>query len=323
MGTKAQLIKASTLSTPSIPSDVRKFMDNAKSYSTHRTYLASWRDFQEYCRHKKIQALPARPGDIVQYLSFCADGGLKVSTLSVRLAAISMIHRLNNLPDPTRDESIRMIMAGIRRTVGVRPCQKEALLFDGLKRIVSMIPNDLRGLRDKALLLLAWATASRRSEIIQLDFDDLKITQTGLTIIVRRSKTDQEGKGDEKHIPHIRLEDICPVCILLKWLDRAKIKNGAVFRKVDRWGKVSKKRLTPQVVALIVKKYARASGFDPVNYSGHSLRAGAVTQASLNGCDILSIRELTHHQSLDTLARYQRSAGVMARKVVKNIFEDE
>lgn len=314
------LIRIDAPSLPALPLDVQKLMDNAKSKNTRRNYLAAWQDFKDYCADHDLSYLPANPSDLVSYLDFCFKGGLKVSTLNIRLASISMAHRLNKLPDPTKDESVAMVMAGIKRTIGVRPKQKAALIRDGLEKIVSVIPDTLAGIRDKAILLTTWASASRRNEIAQLNIEDLKFTQQGVTLLIRWSKTDQEGVGEEKPIPYLTKESICPVRALRKWLADANITKGPVFRKIDRWGKVSKNRLHPQVIALLVKKYTSAIGLDSKEYSGHSLRAGLITQAALDEVDVLGIQKVTHHKSLDTLIKYERSAGVKARAVVKKIF---
>lgn len=299
--------------------DAKEFAENSKSKNTKRAYKASWQDFRYYCLYRNVKYLPASAGDVTDYIAFCGKGGLKVSTINVRLAAISLAHRLNGFADPTQDESVKSVMSGIRRKVGTRPVQKEPLLLASLKRIVAALPDNLTGIRDKAILLTHWAGAFRRNELMNLNVADLKFTQYGVTILLRRSKTDQAGVGFEKQIPYLKNEAVCPVRALQTWIERAEITDGPLFRKIDRWGKVGKKHLADRYAADLIKESVAKLGLDPRKYSGHSPRAGFVTDSAEKGIPALSIAAQTG-QTLQTIARYQRSAGVVAREAVKKAF---
>ena len=181
--------------------------------------LASdWADFSAWCNSAERLALPAEPVTIGAYLSD-RSGILKVSTLNRRLAAITAMHRLGGHGLDGKHPAIALVLAGIRRVYGTRQVAKRALLTEDLRRIVRKLRIDTpSGCRDRAVLLVGFGAALRRSELIALDLDDITITQAGLTILVRRSKTDQEGQGREIGIPRSRKSATCPVAALEAWI---------------------------------------------------------------------------------------------------------
>lgn len=321
---QSSLIKIQAQNLPEIRKRVQDFADAALSDNSKRTYRAAWKDFVFYCNANNIQPAPASPTDVENYLTFCAYGNLKVSTIEIRVDAISKFHAINKLPDPTKDESIKSLMKGIRRRLGVRPNQKKALIREDLRKIVLKFPDNLTGVRNKAIFLVTWICAFRRGEAMSFDFNDLSFYDWGVSALLKESKGDQERAGIEQAIPYINDETIiCPIRALKKWLADAKIESGPVFRKVDRWGKVSKERLSSQVVALLVKDAIKSIGLNPAEYSAHSLRAGFITQASLDGEDILSIQKVTRQKSLNTILKYERSAGVKARAVMTRVLTNK
>lgn len=306
-----------------IPARAAHFVEASRSANTHRAYKAAWADFCDWCNWRGVSARPASASAVADYLTGLAESGLKVSTMSVRLAAIAGAHRVAGLPDPTDDEAVRLLMKGIRRKLGVAPAQKAPALRDDIRRMVGALKMDLFGVRDRALLLVGFAGAFRRSELVSLDVSDLRFTDDGAVLTLRRSKTDQEGQGTFKHLPTLADRRTCPVTALRRWLAEAEIAQGPVFRPIDRWGNVRKGRLTGHAVAVIVKRAAVAAGLEPAQYAGHSLRAGLVTQASQDGVDALGIQEVTGHKSLDTIIKYQRSAGRRARETVRKALGEE
>jgi site-specific recombinase XerD len=168
------------------------------------------------------------------------------------------------------------------------------------------MPPSLRGLRDRALLVLGFAGALRRSELVALDVEDLEETAEGLLVRIRRSKTDQEGAGDFVSIPHgSRLR---PVAGVRAWLEAAGITEGPIFRSIKKGGSVTLERLSDRSVAHVIKQRAEAAGFDPSVFSGHSLRAGFVTSALHHGADILRVMDVTRHREVSTLKTYDRRA---------------
>lgn len=165
----------------------------------------------------------------------------------------------------------------------------------------------LRGLRDTALLLIGFASALRRSELVALDVEDIQFTKEGTIIRLRRGKTDQEGRGREIAIPHVSGKH-CPSQSLQAWLAASEITTGAVFRRINRYDQLLPQRLMAQSVALIIKQRAENSGLDPARFSGHSLRAGFVTNAARRGASSANIRVQTGHKSDGMVQRYIRDS---------------
>jgi integrase len=188
------------------------------------------------------------------------------------------LHRIAGLETPTSSEAIKAVLAGIRRTIGSSVTRKSPATAETMSAIIAAIPTDVRGLRDKALLLVGFAGALRRSELVALDVSDLEEGTEGVIVRIRRSKIDQEGVGDFVSIPYgSRLR---PVRALKDWLEAASITEGPLFRPIRRGGAVVEiERLTDRSVANILKVHAEAVGLDPTVFSGHSLRSGFVTSA--------------------------------------------
>ena len=197
-------------------------------------------------------------------------------------------------------------MSGIRRTKGTAQRGKAPAVTSVVRAMVEGAPDRLLGLRDRALLLLGFAGAFWRSELVALDVEDLEFTAAGLVVTQRRSKTDQEGEGRKVGIPYGANPDTCPVRAVREWLDEAAVTLGPVFRSVNRHGQVQPGRLSDKAVALVVKRHAPAAGVDPARYAGHSLRAGLATAAAAAGASERSIMNQTGHRSLPTLRRYIR-----------------
>ena len=168
-------------------------------------------------------------------------------------------------------------------------------------------PQTLRGMRDRALLLLGFAGAFRRSELVGLDVDHLTQREEGLSILIPSSKTDQEGIGQVVAIPRVPESPYCPVRAVLDWLVVAAISSGPVFRRVKRGDTIGESRLTAQSVALIIKALAAKVELDPARYAGHSLRSGFLTSAAHNRASIFKMADQSRHKSLDVLREYVRS----------------
>jgi integrase len=208
------------------------------------------------------------------------------------------------------------VLGGIRRRLGIAPLRRaRPLELEALERVVAAIDSGSRaGLRDRALLLLGFAAALRRSELVALDVADLDFDPSrGLVVTIRRSKTDQEQAGARVAIPFAQSEGRCAVRATRRWLDAAGIHRGAVFRRMQRGDRIGTTRLSEQSVALIVKRRARAAGLPPELLSGHSLRAGYATAAARAGIEERKIANVTRHKNLPVLRGYIRAA---------NAFED-
>jgi integrase len=283
----------------------------AQSSATTRSYDADMRHFK--CHGGRI---PATPTMVAEYLARMA-GTLAIATLQHRLIAIHRAHIDAGLRSPVMDSLVKRTMQGIRRTFGVKQRRVTALVKDDLVEIMVHVDQQapMRAARDKALLLIGFAGAFRRSELVALQFEDMTQYDSGVELLLRRSKTDQEGAGRSVFIPHAR-GSRCPIKALKNWLALAGIDGGPLFRPINRYDKpVGSKALTPQSVALIVKASVRMMAGDGAAnmVAGHSLRAGYCTEAAMVGLQPYQIREQTGHRSDITLARYIRP--VTKRKI--------
>ena len=197
-------------------------------------------------------------------------------------------------------------MQGIRRTKGMAQREAQALQRDDLFEVLSRMGDRTIDVRDKALLLVGFAGAFRRSELVGFNFADVEHVGRGIVLHLRRSKTDQTGRGRKIAIPHGRTR-WCPTRHLSDWLTLARIEQGPLFRSVDRHGHIAPVRLSGEAVATIIKRRVKATGFDPASFSGHSLRAGFATSAVTAGASTFKIRAQTGHKSDAMLARYIRN----------------
>ena len=285
------------------------YMAHAKSENTLTAYRKDWQDFLLFCQASGLKSLPASTDAVVAYLTVQADTH-KVSTLERRIASISQAHQAVGYPTPTSSMEVRILMQGIRRTNGTAQHGKTAAVTADIKMMLATLPNSLLGIRDRALLLVGFAGAFRRSELVALDVEDLEFKREGLVINVRKSKTDQEGNGRKVGIPYGSCCDTCPVRSLQRWLEQSGITSGPVFRSVNRHGNLQTGRLSDKSVALVVKRCAETAGLDSTKYSGHSLRAGLATSAAAAGASERAIMNQTGHRSLAMVRRYIREGNL-------------
>lgn len=280
-----------------IPDSIRQYVNAAIADSTRKAYRTDLADFMQWGG-----AVPATPETIAAYLADRADS-LSPITLARRLVAIGRAHTSQGLDDPTKSDLVRTVLRGIRRTNGVAQRQVVPVLKADL---LAMLPqmHGTKGLRDRALLLLGFAGAFRRSELVALDYTDLQFVNEGLIVYLRKSKTDQEAVGRKIGVPHGRTAG-CPVRALREWLGHAQITAGPIFRSVNKGGGIGS-RLSAHAVALIVKQHAQSIGLKAANVSGHSLRAGLATSAAQAGIAAHRIADQTGHRSLEMLRRYIR-----------------
>jgi len=299
----------------------RAYASKSKAEATRRAYWSDWQAFAAWCDANGVPALPASPATVATYASHLANEGRKVSTIGRALVAISQAHKMAGETSPTSSAIVHETMKGIRRELGPKrpPTMKAPVLVEQLRAMMAHLPPGLGGRRDRALLTLGFAGAFRRSELVALDVSDLAFTGDGLEVTIRRSKTDQEGRGEKIGIPYGGNPATCPVRAVRSWLDASGIVEGAVFRSVDRWGNLSPARLTDRAVALIVKRYAEAIGLDPASFGGHSLRAGLATQAAKAGKAERSIMRQTRHRSVAMVRRYIRDADLFSDNAAAGI----
>ena len=240
------------------------------------------------------------------FLAWEANRQTRPSTIGRRAAAIRYAHKLAGHEVPTDDERVRATMRGIRRAVGSAPTKKTPATSDRIMAMTPVAGTRLADLRDRALLLLGFAGAFRRSELVALDIEDIEETKDGLRVMIRRGKTDQEGKG--AIIAIVRGAVACPVAAYKAWIEAADISTGPVFRPIAKGQRLQEARLTDRSVAKIVKAHAARIGLDPAGFSGHSLRSGFLTSAAARGASIFKMMDVSRHRSVDTLRGYVRDA---------------
>lgn len=337
-------VQAGAVELPALPETleaalqrVRRYSANTRAANTVRAYAADWRDFSGWCDTHQLVALPAHPLTVALYLDALVEAGRSISTLSRRLAAIAVAHRRARLANPAEDGAVREAWLGIRRQHGTAQVGKEPLLLELLRLLVATLADDLPGRRDRALLLLGFAGAFRRSELIALTTRDLRFDTHGMIVTIRRSKTDQQATGRRLRIPRGKHAATCPVQAMRAWLNASGIAltgpEAPLFRPIDRWGNVRHTGLTSQSVALIVKRAVEAAReravlqgdtelaamLDPDRFSGHSLRAGLATSAAIAGATEGEIMDQTGHKSLPMVRRYIRDARLARPNVVKKL----
>ena len=285
-----------------VPADVMRYVQAATAENTRRAYRGDVADFIAFGG-----CIPSTPEQLAAYMTSRAALHAP-ATIMRRVIGIGRAHSLQGYADPSKTDLVRTVARGLRRTHGRPQRQAAPFLREELVRAVS-IAHGMRGLRDRALLLLGFAAALRRSELVGLDVEHLERAREGVVVHLVRSKTDQEGHGRRIAVPYGRTQ-ACPVTAIDAWLGAAAIERGPVFRSLDKAGAVGAARLSAQSVSLIVKHRANAMGLDPAAFSAHSLRAGLVTSAAQAGVTVSKIQAQTGHRSLAVLARYVRDAKI-------------
>ena len=292
----------------------------ARAANTLRGYRSDWNEWCTWCAANGHDPLPAAPEAISAYLSFLAGHGAKVGTMARRLSALRFAHRLRALPDPTQAARVIAVWEGIRRTHGAPPDQAAPLMPPELWDVLDACPTtrtwrtktrpaeaDMAGARDRALLLVGFVAALRRSELAALHVEDLAEHPHGLILSLPRSKTNQDGTTPELVVlPRAINPRRCPVNALHTWMELAGITAGPVFRAVSKANRPGPRPLNPESVNQLVQAAVTRAGLDPVGYSAHSLRAGFVTYAHLRGATDRAIAHQTRHRSLATIGAYIR-----------------
>lgn len=308
---------ADAVLSPSLD-QVREYIRASKSENTLRGYQSDWRAFCAWCESRVLCPLPANPETVAAFIAECA-GRLKVGSVQRRLNAIAEAHKAVGLESPTRTSVVINTMKGIRRTRGTAPVQKTATLIDDIRGMVDSTDAGLIGARDRALILLGFAGAFRRSELVALTVDDCAFGKDGLTVTLRRSKTDQAGAGRKVGIPYGSNPETCPVRTTLAWIEAAQLSvgpgtiagpGGPLFRSINRHRQIQPGGLSGIDVARVVKKLAQRAGLDAAKYAGHSLRAGHATSAAIAGASERSIMNQTGHRSVQMVRRYIRDGSL-------------
>ena len=316
MSDELLVIDEGILARPAEVAAAASYAEEAMAGNTKKAYAKAWRNFAWWCEDRTFDPYGPR-GQIALYLADLAENGKKVSTIGIALCAITKAYDLRGLPNPREDRAVRLVYQGIRRKLGIAPEQVEAILPQQLREMVDSLPepvgkHKLRSMRNRALLTLGWVGGMRRSEIADLQVSDVQQVPEGLKITIRRSKTDQDGRGRVVAIPYGTWLQTCPVRSLQAWLEAAGLTGGPLFRTVAPAGySVREYSLTDRQIANVVKSCAKRAGVEG-RFSGHSLRAGLVTSAVRAGKDARAIQSVTGHKTIEMLYRYVREQKLFA-----------
>ena len=287
-----------------------KNLRNSKSINTLRAYQSDYNDFSLFCSKNGFQAMPTQPKILALYITHLASYS-KYSTLKRRLASISILHKTKGHYIDTKHPIIIENLMGIKRTNGSNQKGKKPLLINDLKLLINAIDKskekNIRKIRDKALVLIGFSGGFRRSELVDIEYEDIEFVEEGVKIFVKRSKTDQSGEGMIKAIPYFDSINFCPVKALNKWVVVAELKNGKIFNISDK------------SVALIIKKYANYAGLDAHRYAGHSLRSGFATSTAESGAEERNIMAMTGHKSTEMVRRYIKEANLFKNNALNKI----
>ena len=287
-----------------------KNLRNSKSANTLRAYQSDYNDFSLFCSKNGFQAMPTQPKILALYLTHLSSYS-KYSTLKRRLASISILHKTKGHYIDTKHPIIVENLMGIKRTNGTNQKGKKPLLINDLKLLIQAIDmskeKNIRKIRDKALILIGFSGGFRRSELVDIEYEDVEFVEEGVKIFVKRSKTDQSGEGMTKAIPYFDNINFCPVKALNKWVVVADLKDGKIFNISDK------------NVALIIKKYANYAGLDAHKYAGHSLRSGFATSTAESGAEERNIMAMTGHKSTEMVRRYIKEANLFKNNALNKI----
>jgi len=287
-----------------------KNLRNSKSSNTLRAYQSDYNDFYLFCSKNGFQAMPTQPKILALYLTHLASYS-KYSTLKRRLASISILHKAKGHYIDVKHPIIIENLMGIKRTLGSNQKGKKPLIIKDLKLLIKAIDEskekNIKKIRDKALILVGFSGGFRRSELVNIEYEDVEFVIEGVKIFVKRSKTDQSGEGMTKAIPYFDNENFCPVKFLNKWILESELKNGKIFDISDK------------SVALIIKKYANYAGLDANRYAGHSLRSGFATSTAEAGAEERNIMAMTGHKSTEMVRRYIKEANLFKNNALNKI----
>ena len=313
--TAALPIYDGTLATARIAANA--FARSAKAANTRRAYRAGVRAWCSWCDQHSVPCLPARGPDVAAFLADQRLSGRSPATLDVRRAAIRYLHSIAGIHVPTTDACVAEAVAGIRRTAiqtGIIPAKKLAATASVLHQLLAPITADLRGLRDRALLLVGFAGALRRAELASIEVKHLEFGPRGILLTLPVSKGERSARPVTIPLPFGDTE-LCPVRALARWREAANITEGPVFRRIwlpaqSRGGEgqlqphIGTAAIEPRTVARIIQARAAAAGFARTALGGHSLKRGALTTGMDRGVHPTQLKRLARHKTYAVLGDY-------------------
>jgi len=287
----------------------KRYASKSRSENTWRGYRSAWECFDTWCQDAHLTALPATPQTVAMFIAAEADKGRANATLAHRLAAIRVVHLGAGHASPHNTLTVLEVLQGIRRARRDRPRFRrqpaEPAIDTQLQAMIDTLGTDsIRDLRDRALLLYGFATALRGSELVRLQVADIEAREKGDVVTIGFSKGDQAGEGQTVAALAVPGSPFCPVAALRVWLQAAGITDGPLFRRISTRGAVGDAALNDKTVVRLIKRTARAAGFNEKRYSGHSLRRGFLTSAAMNRADVLKMVAQSRHANINTILAY-------------------
>jgi integrase len=291
------------LSSPIHEPEIVNIIAQGRSESTREIYEDNFRLYQLWAIEHDLPYLPASQQSIELYILHLREKNHKIATIELRISAIKAMHKAFVRPFP-KIPHFSEIMRGLRRDIGCKQRQARPMTLELLSRGLSK-ETTVMAHRDRALLLIGFSGALRRSELVELCVKDIEFRDEGMLITIAKSKTDQTGIGRQIPIHYSLSNFLCPVKNLKQWLHKTGIQEGPLFRNVNKGDNIGNS-LTGRSVNRIVKKCIKNAGEDPALYSGHSLRSGYATEAARRGAHSYQIMMVTGHKSDAMVRRYVR-----------------
>jgi site-specific recombinase XerD len=283
-------------------------IEGAYAPSTIRAYKANFERFIQFCEKGNIKALPANPSEVANYIAQLTKIGLKSSSIRIAVASISSIHKLNYLSDPTQHPDVKIELKRMHRILGRSSKQAFGITTPILEKMLNATSDNLRGVRDRALLLLAYDSMCRRSELVSLKVTDINLPDTEnvseIKIRLRKSKTDQELQGKWIYLSK-RSADAITI-----WIKKANLIDGFLFRGISNAIDITQELKSSQINR-IYKRLAKDGKLPQEiidQISGHSMRVGAAQDLLKSGASMPMIMNKGRWSKIDTVMRYLERA---------------
>lgn len=291
-----------------------EYSKNASASNTRLAYDCAWKHFTAWCADHRYETLPASPEALALYVVSKAET-CSISGIKIAVAAIADRHKRARAISPTADPAFISLWSGLCRSKGTSARPKPAASLDLIAaKLPQSDPGDLAALRDRAMILLGYAGALRRGELVALKRQDVSLLADGLRINVRRSKTDQNAEGEVVGVPYADDPAICPVRAVQAWVEAVPAAPDAPLLSSVYNNVPGKKHLTGRTVANTVKRYLGDQ------YSAHSLRSGLSTDADTAGADVTTIQRHLRHKNLRTTQGYIQSLNPVKRSAANSVF---
>lgn len=282
--------------------------------NTVRAWKADWEYFSEFCRLQQLRSLPASPQTLREFVFECVTNLKKPATIRRYMSTIGRAHRAANVADPTATEAVKLALKEMSRSVPARQKQARGLVWAEIEEFLKFEPRDLRDIRDRALVAVAYDSMCRREELVNLRIEDIEEASDGSgSVLIRRSKTDTTGEGATAYLSPLTMR------LVSAWLQASMLKSGPLFARVVGRDGVGD-RLTAQIVTLVLRKVGQWIGLPTEEWgriSGHSCRVGAAQDLLALNIDLASVMQAGRWRDTRMPMRYGEkvlaSRGAMAR----------